>query len=149
MSARSTRDSGMRAVARVRGVREQDSRTGLQQALGELRGHEAEAVGLRRQIERADTFAAGSAAAFLALHASLDALGAVLGRVEADLATSRTVSEAAYARWQQDRTRLSAVEMLLERRAESRRREAAHREARDLDEIAARLWQRRASGAGS
>jgi flagellar protein FliJ len=137
------RDRGMRAVARVRGVREQDSRIGLQQALAEQRLHEGRAVELRHRIETGDTFALGSAASFLALRASLDALGQVLRGAEAQAATSRTVSEAAYSHWQQDRTRLSAVELLLERRARTRRDEAARQEARELDEIASQLWLRR------
>jgi flagellar FliJ protein len=139
-------DAGMRAVARVRSVREQDSRIGLQQALLEQRQLEEQATDLRRRLERADVFATGSAASYLALRASLDAVGQVLHRTELDAAASRTVSEAAYARWQQDKTRLSAVEMLLERRAGVRRAEAARREARDLDELATRRWRRRGSG---
>lgn len=136
----------MRAVARVRSVREQDSRIGLQQALLEQRRLETRTNELRGQLERTDAFAAGSAASFLALRASLEAVGQVLHRSEADAAASRTVSEAAYARWQQDKTRLSAVEMLLERRAGIRRADAARREARDLDEVAAQRWLRRRSG---
>ena len=138
-----SRDAGMLAVARVRAVREQDSRIGLQQALLEQRLHEGRTAELRGRIERAGTFGAGSAASFLALRASLDALGQVLRAAEDEAAAGRTVSEAAYARWQQDKARLSAVEVLLERRAARRRAEAARREARDLDEISVRLWQRR------
>lgn len=140
------RDAGMRAVARVRAVREQDSRIGLQQALREQRAHERDAEELRRQISATDTFALGSAASYVALRASLDALGQVLRRAEADTATSRTVSEAAFGRWQEDRTRLSSVEMLLERRAAERQTEVARREARDLDEVAAQRWLRRTAG---
>ncbi|MBW8751205.1 MAG: flagellar FliJ family protein [Propionibacteriales bacterium] len=136
------RDAGMRAVARVRSVREQDSRIGLQQALAEQRRHEAEVSEVRARIERTDVFAAGSAASFLALRASLDALGQVLRTADQEVATSRTISEAAYGHWQQDKARLSAVEVLLERRDGARRAEAARREARDLDEVAARMWQR-------
>jgi flagellar protein FliJ len=139
-------DAGMRAVARVRAVREQDSRIGLQQALGELRLHEGRAADLRHRVENADAFAAGSAASFVALRASLDALGQVLRAAEEDTATSRTISEAAYTRWQEDKTRLSAVEVLLERRAADRRTQASRREARELDEVAVQLWQRRESG---
>jgi flagellar FliJ protein len=141
----SMRDRGMRAVARVRGVREQDSRIGLQQALTEQREHEARAVELRGRIETGDSFALGTAASFLALRASLDALGQVLRAAEAEAASSRTVSEAAYAHWLADRTRLSAVETLLDRRERARREEAARREARELDDIAAQLWLRRDS----
>jgi flagellar export protein FliJ len=148
MSARGTspHDAGMRAVARVRSVREQDSRIGLQQALREQRLHEGRAAELRHRIETAGSFATGSAASFLALRASLDALGEVLRAAEEESAASRTISEAAYGRWQQDKTRLSAVEVLLERRVAVRRAEAARREARDLDEISVRLWQRREDG---
>jgi len=147
MTAGTGRDAGMLAVARVRGVREQDSRVGLQQALGEQRGHERRAAGLRQQIEQAGTFGAGSAGSFLALRASLDALGAALHAAEEQGAASRRISEAAYERWQLDRARLAAVEMLIERRASARRAEAAHREARELDEIAVQLWQRREAAA--
>jgi len=139
----SSRDAGMHAVARVRAVREQDSRIGLQQAVREQRVHENRAAELRHRVENAGTFAAGSAASFLALRASLDALGQVLLSAEEDTVASRTISEAAYARWQHDKTRLSAVEVLLERRASERRAEASRREARELDEVAAQLWQRR------
>ena len=141
-------DAGLRAVGRVRGVREQDSRIGLQQAIAEQRGHEARALELRRRLEGAATFQAGPSGSFLALRASLDALGTVLRAAEDETAASRRISEAAYERWQVDRARLAAVEVLLERRAEARRSDAARREARDLDEIAAQLWQRRATGGG-
>jgi flagellar export protein FliJ len=133
----------MLAVARVRGVREQDSRIGLQQALGEQRQHERHVAELRARLERSGSFTTGSAGAFLALRASLDVLGAVVRAAEEETAACRRISEAAYDRWQVDRARLAAVESLLERRAAARRAEAARREARDLDEIAAQLWQRR------
>ena len=146
MSQGSSRDAGLRAVARVRSVREQDSRIGLQQAIKEQRVHEVRAAEARHRIENAGTFAAGSAASFLALRASLDALGQVLRSAEEEAGTSRTISEAAYGRWQQDKAGLAAVELLLERRAELRRVEDARREARDLDEVAALMWQRRGAG---
>lgn len=141
----SSRDRGMRAVARVRGVREKDSQIGLQQALREQRQHEARSDELRGQLERHRSFTSGSAASFVALRASLDALGEVLSATETRAATSRTVSEAAYARWQVDKARLSAVELLIERREDARREDLARRERRELDEIAAQLWRRRSS----
>ena len=145
MSATS-HDRGIRAVARVRAVREKDSQIGLQQALREQRLHEDRATELRGRVEQHQSFELGSAASFLALRASLDALGQVLRSTETDVTTSRTISEAAYGRWQQDRARLSAVEVLLERRDRVRREEAARHEARELDEIAGQLWRRRSSG---
>lgn len=141
-------DAGMLAVARVREVREQDSRIGLQQALGEQRAHERRVAELRGRLEGAGSFSTGSAGAFLALRNSLDVLGAAVRAAEEETAASRRISEAAYDRWQVDRTRLAAVETLIERRAAARRAEAARREARDLDEIAVQLWQRREAEAG-
>lgn len=143
---RPSHDRGMRAVARVRGAREKDSQIGLHQALREQRQHESEAAELRRRIDESRSFALGSAASFLALRASLDALGQALHAAEADAATGRTISEAAYGRWQQDKARLSAVELLLERRRRARREDAARHEARELDEIAGQLWRRRSTG---
>ena len=138
-------DAGLRAVARVRAVREQDSRLGLQQAVREQREHEHAVTELRGRIEHSGTFAAGSTGAtgsYLALRASLAAAGAALRAAEAQAASSRTISEAAYGRWQQDKARLSAVELLLERRGEARRADAARREARELDELAVQRWRR-------
>ena len=107
----------MLAVARARGVREQDSRIGLQQALGEQREHERHVAELRARLERSGSFTTGSAGAFLALRASLDVLGTVVRAAEAETAACRRISEAAYDRWQVDRARLAAVESLIERRA--------------------------------
>ena len=146
MSARDSRSQdGMRAVERVRGVREQDSRTGLQQALAEQRLHEARVAELRGRLESGSVFDSGPAGSFLALRASLDALSAAVRSAEFDVAASRTVSEAAYAQWALDRARLAAVEALIERRAAATRAEAARRAARELDEIAVQRWQRRAT----
>lgn len=143
MSQDSRNQGGMRAVERVRRVREQDSRIGLQQALDEQRLHEARVAELRVRLETGSAFDAGSAGSFLALRASLDALGAAVRSAEFDVAASRTISDAAYAQWALDRARLAAVEALIERRAEATRAEAARREARELDEIAVQRWQRR------
>jgi flagellar export protein FliJ len=142
MNERSTNDAGLRAVARVRSVREQDSRLGLQQAVRELREHEAESAELRHRIERSEGFGSGSTGSFLALRASLEAVGAALRAAEAQAASSRTISETAYGRWQRDKARLSAVEVLLDRRAAERRAESARREARELDELAVQRWRR-------
>jgi flagellar export protein FliJ len=142
MNPRSGNDAGLRAVARVRSVREQDSRLGLQQAVRELREHEAESADLRGRIERSGVFGSGSTASYLALRASLEAVGAALRAADAQAASSRTISETAYGRWQRDKSRLSAVEVLLDRRAAERRAEAARSEARELDELAVQRWRR-------
>ena len=57
-----------------------------------------------------------------------------------------TITESAREHWQRDKTRLSAVELLLERRARRAARRAARREARELDDIAGQRWQRQHGG---
>ena len=145
MAGRNVHDAGLHAVARVRAVREQDSRLGLQQAVSELREHEQEAATLRHRLDGSGAFDSGSTASYLALRASVAAVGAALRAAEAQAASSRTISETAYGRWQQDKARLSAVERLLDRRAAERRAEAARLEARELDDLAVQRWRRRQS----
>lgn len=132
----------MRAVHRVRSAREADSRLGLQQAVNERRLAGIRVTEIRRRIAETHRFAAGDTGSFLALRHALDALGAQLQDAQTAWETSRTVTEAAQERWRQDRTRLAAIELLLERRTAERRAEARRREARDLDELAAQRWQR-------
>lgn len=141
-------ERGMRAVHRVRSAREADSRIGLQQAVSERRAAGVRVTELRRRISENRDFPAGSTGSFLALRASLEALGAALVDAQTAWETSRTVTEAAQERWRQDRTRLAAIDLLLERRADARRAEARRREARDLDELATQRWQRDRVAAG-
>jgi flagellar export protein FliJ len=140
-----THDAGMRAVARVRGVREQDSRLGLQQSLAEQHAAERRASGVRRQLAAGEEFTVGAGADFVARRAALAALGAELVTAEATVASAQNLALAARSRWQEDKTRLSAVEMLLERRADERLAVRLRTEARELDDIAAQLHQRRAT----
>lgn len=135
-------DAGLRAVARVREVRESDSRAGLQTAFGEHRSAQSRVDELRARIEAAHEFASGSSAEFISLRASLAALGEVLIVAETERDEARTISDAAFTRWQLDRARLSAIEMLLQRRAELRRAEQERAEVRELDDIAAQRWLR-------
>lgn len=139
-------DAGLTALARARSIREQDSRTGLQQALAEQHACEAKVRELRDHLMGADRFEAGRTAEFVTLRAALQVLGGQITDAEEAASGSRTISESAYEHWRSDRVRLAAVETLLERRAERRRAEAARREARDLDEVAGQLWQRRHGG---
>ena len=135
-------DAGMLAVARVRAVREQDSRLGLQQAMGEQRRHEEHLVDLGRRLDEALRFDGGTLAAFLHVRAGYQALTEQITAATAELRTARSITESAREHWQRDKTRLSAVELLLERRADERRAELQRREARELDDIAAQRWRR-------
>ncbi len=136
-------DAGLLAVARVRRVRETDSRIGLQTALAEQRTAQARVDELRRRLHAADRFATGSAADFVALRSSLDVLGMVLVSAVEELDRSRTISAAALDAWHRERANLAAIEALLERRGAVRRTEAARSEARELDDLATQAWLRR------
>lgn len=140
-------DAGMRAVARVRHVHEQDSRLGLAQALAEERACVTELESLRSSLEGSLPDISGTGT-FVAFRQSCLALGTRMGPLRAEIAWRHTVAEEARARWQGDKTRLRAVEMLLERRAEERAAQKRHVEARELDDIAAIGWLRRRNAAG-
>ncbi|MDP3890245.1 flagellar export protein FliJ [Nocardioides sp.] len=143
-----THDPGLRAVARVRGVREQDSRLGLRQALAEHHTSEGRLARLDEQRDRTPALVESSVTEFLATRQSLTVLADALRAARADVASRAVVAAEARGRWQHDRTRLEAVEMLLERRAAARRAESDRREARELDDLAAQRWQRRRVGRG-
>lgn len=142
-------DAGMLAVARVRGVREQDSRLGLRQAAADEReaGRRLDAV--TERLAAAGETGSTDVAAYLLARVSATALAQETGTARAALATAGTVTAAARDHWQRDRTRLAAVELLLERREELRRAERARRETAELDDLTASRWlrARRAGGA--
>ncbi|MET3960933.1 flagellar FliJ protein [Marmoricola sp. OAE513] len=135
-------DAGLMAVARVRGVRESDSRQGLRTAWDEYRAAQTKVDELRAQLARADDFVTGSAPEFQALRQTVAMLGDALIAAEDARDAAQVISQSAYARWQYDRTRLAAVEMLLDRRATERRAEMDRAEARQLDDVAVQRWLR-------
>jgi flagellar FliJ protein len=139
-------DAGMRAVARVRGVREQDSRLGLTRAAAD----EREAA---RRLTAAESTLTGAAAqvwvdlpGYLAARNAAAALATDASRARRDLDVAGTVSDAAREHWARDRTRLSAVELLLQRRAERRAAERDRRERAEADELATVRWLRSRRG---
>ncbi len=136
-------DTGLRAVARVRGVREHDSRLGLQQALTLTARREADADAAQSRLDQAPLFGVGTSADFHAQRTAVAALAAQARRTRELAQASRNSTGEARRRWQHDRSRLRAVEALLERRAQARRVEAVRRENHELDDVAARLWLRR------
>ncbi|WP_374454278.1 flagellar FliJ family protein [Nocardioides sp.] len=135
-------DAGMRAVARVRGVREQDSRLGLTRAAADEREarRRLDAVGAR--LATATDPEAIDPAGFATARVVAAALATELTASEAALASATTVTTVAREHWQRDKTRLSAVELLLERRAEERRAERARRERVEVDDLVAVRWLR-------
>jgi flagellar protein FliJ len=136
-------DPGLRAVARVRGVRERDSRLGLQHALTLTAQRESQAALAQTRLDDAEDFREGTSAQFHARRTALAALAAYAQRARELAEASRTSTEEAQRRWQRDRSRLRAVESLLQRRAEARNAEAVRRESHELDDVATRLWLRR------
>jgi flagellar protein FliJ len=145
MSARREQDRGLRAVARVREVRERDSRLGLMRAAAE---HQAKV----REAEQLDELVRGHAAAisadgrpvsdWAARRSGLVALTAAAGRAHDGVAAAAVLRTAADEYWRRDRTRLRAVAHLLELREDARRRVVAAAEARELDDIGGQLWLR-------
>ena len=138
----SDHDAGLLAVARVRRVRETDSRIGLRTALAEQRAAQERLDELRRRLRAADQFEAGATSDFVTLRGSLEVLGMVLVAAVEELHQTRTISTAALEAWKRDRARLAAIEGLLERRAVVRRTEVARSESRELDDLATQRWQR-------
>lgn len=134
-------DRGMRAVERVRAVRERDSRIGLQQALREREAHRARVQHLVGLLEDG-SWQAGDTPAFTAARHAMLAVGDAIEAATEELAAAQRIADTAQAHWTSDKVRLSAVESLLARRAETRRAERSHREAVELDDIAGQLWAR-------
>lgn len=135
-------DRGLAAVARVREVRETDSRIGLQQVLAEQAVLAARLDGLSGVLGAASVPAVSAPGALAAQRAALAGAGILLGEARAELATTDVVAAEARARWSADRARLAAVEHLLDARAARRRTEVARREAREADDLAAQRWAR-------
>ena len=135
-------DPGLAAVARVRSVRERDSRLGLQQALRDLRDREVQLARLEETLRQHGSFVSGDMQQFVTLRQSLAAVRYAITRAREELAAARLMAIDAEAHWQSDHARLGAVEGLLERRADERRAEALREEGKELDEVAGRLWMR-------
>ena len=135
-------DPGLRVVARVRAVRERDSRLGLVTALAEEETARSRVADLEQQLSSVGTHDAGPLSAFAARQRAVAALSHALGAARDAWDNTRLVAMAARDRWHADRTRLAAVESLLERRADARLVERQRREGRELDAIAEELWRR-------
>ncbi len=138
-------DRGLKAVRRVRDVREQDSRIGLRAAIEAVRRRDADLVAARARVESAGTFGTGSAADFRGHVDRLAGLVRLQDVVSARATASREVAEEATRRWQHDHQRVRVVDLLLERRAAERAAERARVEAHQMDDLATQAWQRNQS----
>ncbi|WGY01194.1 flagellar FliJ family protein [Nocardioides sp. QY071] len=135
-------DRGLAAVARIREVRETDSRIGLQRVLAEEAALVGRLASLESTIASAPVPATTTVSALVAARTHLAHAGILVGETRDRVATAEVVTADARARWGSDRARLAAVEHLLERRAARRRTEAERRAARDADDLAAQRWAR-------
>jgi flagellar FliJ protein len=135
-------DRGMRAVARVREVRERDSRIGLLQALTTVRVREEELESLQAALEEAARRNDGDLDDFVVSRRLLAGMAAGVRAAEHRLEGSRIVAAEAHARWQADKARVRAIEQLLERRAARRAEEDARNELREVEDIVGRLQAR-------
>ena len=133
-------------MARVRAVRERDSRLGLQQASARAPRRAARSPRLDQRAAALDaprrTTVADLGRCASARRCTCQARGRGprrrgRRRAPSPLRRRRAPGSA-------DHTRLAAVEGLLERRADARRAEAAPQRGRELDEVAAHAWLRRA-----
>ncbi|MFS3127098.1 flagellar FliJ family protein [Nocardioides sp. Bht2] len=136
----------MQAVARVREVRERDSRLGMGTALAEHRACQDAAAQAQEVLANSAAPEVTSALDFVYQRAVLSAWCHTLSERNQATESARVVAETARAHWRSDHTRLAAVESLIERRDTEHQAELAHREARELDDVAAQLWQFRQTG---
>lgn len=144
MSRRRTHpeDRGLAAVARVRSVRETDSRIGLTQVLAEEAAVASRLAGLQNQLVGTVPASLATPGELLAHRTALAHLGELIQETRRELETAAVVSAEARARWSADRARLAAVEHLLEQRAARRRTEERRKADREADDLAAQRWSR-------
>ena len=135
-------DRGLRAVARVREVRERDSRLGLLHALGRVRDHEARVESLGAALDEAASRSFRTITQFTDSRRMLKAMAEALTAAEHDLESSRVVALQAHTRWQSDKAACNAIEHLLDERARARLEEAVRAESREIDDIVSRLHLR-------
>lgn len=128
-------------VVRVRRIRERDSRTGLTTALDEEREAADRVTRIEEQLAALPA-PTTDPASFAATRHTAAALGEALAAARAELDAAHRITLAARDRWRTDRSRLAAVESLVERRAEARRAEQRRRETKELDAVAEDLWRR-------
>ena len=101
--SRTVHDPGLRAVARVRGVREQDSRLGLQHALRDLQLRTAELARLEEAMASYDGAAHGDMARFAAIRQALLMLRHAITDARTSVEAARSVALDAHSRWSADK----------------------------------------------
>jgi len=139
MSRATEADRGMRAVLRVRGVRERESRIRLVHALDAVRHHENEVARHQHALALAVRPTEGTVADFVSARNLLAGMAAAIKEAEQQLAASRAAAAEAHQRWQADKAQVRAVELLLEERAARRADERRRAEVREVDDVVSAL----------
>jgi len=130
-------------LVRLRSVRERDSRIGLATAIKEEREAAAKVAGLEHLLADLPMPSTLDLTDFQARQHTVEMIGTALAAARSTVETARQVTAAARDHWVSDRSRLAAVESLVERRAAAVRAERSRRETRELDEVAQEMWRRR------
>jgi len=136
-------DAALNAVRRVRAVRENDSRIGLQRALAGRRERAEVAARADARVRDAAAFESGGVVDFHAHVARLAALADARVAAQCSADVAERVAAEATRRWQQDKTEVRVAELLLDRRAAERAAERERRTRAELDDLAAVGWLRR------
>jgi flagellar protein FliJ len=139
MSRATETDRGMRAVLRVRGVRERESRIRLVHVLDAVRHHENEVARHQQALVLAARPTEGTVAEFVTARNLLAGMAAAVKDAEQQLAASRAAAAEAHQRWQADKAQVRAVEVLLEERAARRADERRRAEVREIDDVVGAL----------
>lgn len=142
-------DAGLAAVARVRRVREQDDRIGLQLALAESRAKRGRVDDLLGQLVSPTTAGPVSPQQLLNDRTAAARVGQAVQDARRTARSADVVSADARARWEASRTRLSAVEQLLEKRAARRRAAVERSRSKEADDLASQSWLRVRTGANA
>lgn len=144
-------DAGMRAVARVRGVRELDSRLGLAQAAADEREAARRLAAVRERLAATSVPESTDPASFALDRALAAGVATEVATSVRALGAAESLTRVAREHWQRDSTRLSAVELLLDRRSEQRRAERLRRETAEVDDLVSARWlrARRQTGGGA
>lgn len=139
----SRQQGNLGGLVRLRSVRERDSRIGLATALKEEREAAAKVADLEQLLANLPMPASSDLTDFQARQHTIEMIRTALGTARSTVETARQVTAAARDHWVSDRSRLAAVESLVERRAAVVRAERSRRETRELDEVAQEMWRRR------
>jgi flagellar FliJ protein len=137
-----TRNRGLKAVERVRSLRENDARHGVAEAMNDLRSAQAERDRLDAALGHAGQFDHGPAGQFRIHRRDLATRADDAKAARVVVEGKQLLADDARARWVDASNRLQVVTDLIERRDVAHRSELDRAEARGLEDIASTAWLR-------